>query len=156
MTVNGVLAVNNFGVLGEIVVCSVDVLPTGKAVGAYCGIAVFAGGNYSVGNPAMTRCRNNGTPINDRITAFAEGSSGVTGLGAGCIEIINHLCGMHMPAGLGSPIFRGCSITHCVVLSIHVMLCSREATFGIIGLCQLTVLNGKLKIERPGKLRCPQ
>ena len=129
-------------------VCHNDAINIGLSVGIYTVKQIAATAQEFAANSfvGMSRCGNGSTPFYNGITAFTEGSSGVTVLGTGCRLVSNSRRGMNVttvPCSIIRLAFR--SLIHCCKVAPHFGVAeyaiTRKGIYRIIYSGQNTLVN---------------
>ena len=125
---------------------------TVNAVETGTGILVTAlANNTSVGNvhgEGMTGSRNGGAPVNDGVTACAEGAAGVAGLGAGGRLVVDGNRSVNVGGTVGNEVVLIDSLVGGIHLGIHVELLVGEGGGGAVHMGDETLVNVHLHILR--------
>ena len=138
---------------GEVIVLAVDLLKT-----------VLNGADYTADitdlltvleDPVVTGRGNRGAPVDNRVTLFAEGSAGVTGLSAGRSLVFDRDSGMNVGRTMISEIDLVDRRKVAIHLGIDMELFVGEGGCAAVGMSDDTLINVHLHILRIEIIGCP-
>ena len=125
---------------------TVDDVETGACIHVTASADQLSAGNVS--SVGMTGSGNRGTPVNDGVTALAEGAAGIAGLRAGGSLVVDSDGGMDVGGAVGKEVILVNGLVGGIHLGIHVELLVGEGGGLAVGVGDQTLINVHLHILR--------